>query len=124
MIGTEMTFYTCTGIHIVADGCSVQSTSNYTISGNALAYMQLVMQAYLAGGGNTVTLSGTPAWTYYFIDVESTSVCSLYATTYSGAATGVRYRGVLNSVIQTYGGGANYFPGNAAGSVATGAQYS
>jgi hypothetical protein len=38
-------------------------------------------------------------------------------------ATGTRYNGTLNSVINTFGGGANYFPGNSAGSVATGGVY-
>ncbi len=39
------------------------------------------------------------------------------------AITGVRYSGLTNAVIDTAGGGASYFPGDSAGSVATGAQY-
>jgi hypothetical protein len=41
----------------------------------------------------------------------------------SGGATGKRYVAELNGVINTFGGGANYFPGNVAGTTATGGQY-
>jgi hypothetical protein len=43
--------------------------------------------------------------------------------TFSGAATGARYFANMNSIIQTNGGGANFFPGDSAGSTATGGQY-
>lgn len=44
--------------------------------------------------------------------------------TFSGSATlGARYSAIYNGVIQTYGGGANFFPGAAAGSTSTGGQY-
>ncbi len=38
-------------------------------------------------------------------------------------ATGTRYSASLNGVITTFGGGANYFPGNAAGVLSNGGQY-
>jgi len=41
----------------------------------------------------------------------------------SGTMTGPRYVGALNSVIQTVGGGANFFLGTLAGSLSSGAQY-
>jgi hypothetical protein len=50
----------------------------------------------------------------------------LYAVGYSvaaGTATGTRYLSGSNSVINTNGGGANFFPGSGAGSTATGGQY-
>jgi len=40
-----------------------------------------------------------------------------------GTVAGQRYLGQQNGVIQTLGGGANYFPGNVAGSLDTGGQY-
>jgi hypothetical protein len=43
--------------------------------------------------------------------------------TFSGNATGARYSALLNGVLYTGGGGANYFPGNAAGSTGSGGQY-
>jgi hypothetical protein len=43
--------------------------------------------------------------------------------TFTGTVTGRRYNAIGNSVINTFGGGANYFPGNTAGATATGGQY-
>jgi hypothetical protein len=43
--------------------------------------------------------------------------------TFAGSATGPRYVVSLNGVINTFGGGASVFPGNSAGSIATGGQY-
>lgn len=45
------------------------------------------------------------------------------AAGFTGAPTGKRYYSDLNSVINTYGGGANFIPGTVAGSTATGGQY-
>jgi hypothetical protein len=39
------------------------------------------------------------------------------------SVTGTRYDATLNAVINTFGGGANYFPGDSAGTTATGGQY-
>ena len=41
----------------------------------------------------------------------------------SGAVTGGRYQSSVNGVINTYGGGASYFPGTVAGNVSMGGQY-
>jgi hypothetical protein len=43
--------------------------------------------------------------------------------TFSGAGTGKRYSVNENSVIETGGSGASYFPGDVAGSAANGGQY-
>jgi hypothetical protein len=48
---------------------------------------------------------------------------SLDGNTFSGAATGARYRSEQNSVIVVAGAGETYLPGNAAGSVVTGGLY-
>jgi hypothetical protein len=42
---------------------------------------------------------------------------------FSGAATGPRYSANTNGVVNSFGGGATYFPGNAVGVLATGGQY-
>ena len=55
--------------------------------------------------------------------VESAGVYQSYSMTFSGSATGSRYTVNLNGAVYTAGAGANYFPGNAAGSAATGGQY-
>ena len=51
-----------------------------------------------------------------FASVYAQAQLSLFAVTYStNAATGPRYSTGQQSMIQTFGGGASYFPGNAAG---------
>jgi hypothetical protein len=104
------------GGNIIADG-------NYTVSGGAAAHTSA-----RAGGGitiqnRTVTVSGTPAFSTAFAECRYASVFFANGNTYSGSATGSRYLVDLNAVCQTVGGGANYFPGNAAGTTATGGQY-
>lgn len=70
----------------------------------------------------TLTISGTPAYTIFaFADING--VIYMPATTFSGSATGQRYSALLTGAIFTNAGGANYFPGNVAGSTATGGQY-
>lgn len=79
-----------------------------------------------AGGvhaiGKTITLSGTPDFGYAFA-VAATSGAAYYsACTFSGSATGKRF------IVLTLGNlhvnaGSGYFPGNAAGTVASGGQY-
>lgn len=67
-------------------------------------------------------LSGTSAFAF-FAFASTTSSILADGNTYSGSATGARHSAQLNGVIYTNGGGANYFPGNAAGSTASGGQY-
>lgn len=111
--------------HITAGnpGTFVAPDGNYTITGGGVAHISLDGQgaAYLPSTV-TVTLTGTPAFSDAFVAANADSVITSQAT-FSGGATGSRYRAGLLSVINTYGAGANYFPGNAAGSTATGSQY-
>jgi len=105
------------------NNATVLNTGNLTFSGNT--------QRGVFGQGNatwnqsgalTHTFSGTPAWTTAF--VYGAGPCFLgFFSTMTGAATGKRYLAELNGVIQTFGGGANYFPGDVAGTTATGGQY-
>jgi hypothetical protein len=43
--------------------------------------------------------------------------------TITGTVAGKRYSATLNGTINTQGGGANFFPGDVAGTMATGGQY-
>lgn len=120
-----MQYGTCAGFQIAGTGDGkVYLSANYTINGGALVHF------ITAGGGTisvlaaiTVTVSGTPAFSLAFAFALVLGVLDVPNITFSGSATGTRYTGATNSVIFTSGGGASYFPGDAAGSVATGAQY-
>jgi hypothetical protein len=73
--------------------------------------------------GSTITCSGSPIWgTEGLFAVENASI-ELAGTAPTGTATGTRYSVTLNGVINTFSGGANYWPGSVAGSTATGGQY-
>lgn len=118
-------FGACGGAQVRADdGGSVLCTANYTISGGALDHFNAVTCGILRAFSKTITLSGTPAYTGYFSNCGYSGVQIVNGNTFSGSgATGARYIVQLNGVTSTNGGGANYFPGNSAGSTATGGQY-
>jgi hypothetical protein len=75
--------------------------------------------------GITVILAGTPNIPI-FLSTNRLGYTLIYAArcTFSGSATGKRYTVAENGVVDTIGGGASYFPGNGAGTTATGGLYS
>lgn len=107
--------------HGLARGGNLQ-VRGYTCSGGATWHMRADNGGYLNLVGGTKTFTGTPAWTGACVSVEACN-CIAYSTTFSGAATGKRYDVTLNGTVNTGGGGASYFPGNSAGTTATGGQY-
>lgn len=122
-------FGTCSQAHIWANkNCTVITSGNYTISGGAQYHLGVVHGAYLelaSLSSRTVTLVGTPSFSGYFALVlrNAAVLADQGALTFSGSATGKRYVVVLNGVLDSNGGGTSFFPGNAAGLVATGGQY-
>jgi hypothetical protein len=107
----------------VTSGGVAQCTGNYTINGNAAYHFQVNSGSSLVTcTSRTITVTGNPTFsTFALIDWLANLICS--ASTFTGAATGTRYAASANSVIMTNVGGANFFPGSVAGTVATGAQY-
>jgi len=121
-IGAGMVFGANSGFdHMNAyEGGTIKIAADYAIAGGARRHFNP------NGGGSTVslngktaTLSGTPAFTQ-FVYCSLNSVANIVNATFAGTgATGTRYRGELNATINTNGGGASYFPGDAAGSTAS-----
>jgi hypothetical protein len=69
-------------------------------------------------------LSGSLSFSNAFASADTTGFINLFSFSFSGGTiTGSRYSISLNAAINTFGGGANYFPGSVAGSAATGGQY-
>jgi hypothetical protein len=63
-----------------------------------------------------ITLTGTPAFTAGFALCSGSGAYIQHTGgSFTGPATGARYALSLNGAINTAGAGANYFPGNAAG---------
>lgn len=107
-----------------ARGAVIYPQSSYTITGGAYAHMFADTGALVQNVNKTVTLSGTLTFSYFARASGAATVQAAglsFAGTYT--ATGARYLGQFNGVIDVAGGGASYFPGDAAGALATGAQY-
>lgn len=122
-IDASSTFGATPGICFNASlGGQINLASNYAISASQMyhLYAQRHGRIYITGG--TATLSGTPAFTDFAL---ATDLGLIERTNggYSGSATGKYYSAILNSVINTAGGGGAFFPGNTSGTTATGGQY-
>lgn len=120
----NLDFGSCAAAQIIAQlGAVIDAEGGYTISGGAPQHVRSVAGVFRIPDTPTITLTGTPAFSSAFASSERTGVIICLGATFSGSATGPRYSATLNGVIAVGGAGATYFPGNAAGSVATGGQY-
>jgi hypothetical protein len=88
----------------------------------AVIHKSVAKQGIIDIRGCTITLTGTPAFTYYAAATRM-GTQMVNNNTYTGSATGQRYIVNGNAVVDTNGGGANYLPGNSAGATSTGGQY-
>jgi len=93
-----------------------------TISGGAGSHLRAMDGGWIVTGlGDTTTISGTPAFTTFAIVLTQGRI--LIQGAIAGSATGKRYDVSLLGLISGTGGDVNYFPGNAAGTTATGGIY-
>lgn len=113
--------------HMIAENNGViQSNTNYAISGGARAHIEAEFNGTVNITAGTITLSGTPAFTHSFAFATDCGVVAVDSTAviFGGTgATGKIYDASLNGVIDSNGGGGSFFPGNVAGTTATGGQY-
>jgi len=120
----NINFGACATAHMsVVNGSAVSASGNYEITGAAPWHYGAFSSGIITVSSRTVTITGTPAFSTAFCLAQTTGIVVANSNTYSGSATGVRYNASLNAVINTGGGGANYLPGNSAGTTATGGQY-
>ena len=120
--GTDLKFLACGGAHIHTEvaGAWVTSTS-YTITGGAAVHWKADAGGDIYSAGQTITLSGTPAFSQAFI-VSTRGGVRAASMTYAGSATGTQYQVTLNGVLDT-GGALSAVPGTASsGTTATGGQ--
>lgn len=103
-------------LYIVPTGV-VKAQGPYTISGST-GWHICNSGGYVQIAGQTITLTGTPAFAQQFV-LSQVGYTQLYSNTYSGSATGVRYSVTWNGVLQTNGQYTS-LPGSTAGSTATG----
>lgn len=117
-------FGSCVGPHIAAGSGGVLNAVGPTsiTGGSPQGHWAVSAGGTIIDAGQTITITGTPAFTGGFAIAASGSM-QVNANSFSGSATGPRYSATACGVIQTFGSGPNYLPGNSAGSQATGGQY-
>lgn len=112
----NVNFGSCANFHVSAfNGGRIEAISNYAVSGGALGHMASSYWASVRATSRTITLTGTPAFSIAFAYAEISALLAVDAMTFSGSATGKRFAVATGAQIATGGGGANYLPGNAAG---------
>lgn len=110
-------------IYALAGGVVV-AAGDYSISGSSFGHWFTENNGVIQCIGRTVTLTGTPGWSQSFLSTDrGLGLFEVYGNTFSGGATGKRYKVENNSVVFTNGAGANYLPGNSAGTTANGGLY-
>jgi hypothetical protein len=120
---SSMNFGACGAGHIYTETLGIiVAESGYTISGASASHFT-IMTGMFSAFSKTITLTGTPSFSAAFAYVLCGGVANLVANTFSGSATGRRYNVTLNGVVRVNGAGTSHFPGNAAGTLATGGQY-
>ncbi|MBB5053061.1 hypothetical protein HNQ36_003052 [Afipia massiliensis] len=115
---SNINFGACATQHIqVASGGTVSAIGNYSISGGSVNHVRVDGAGSQFNGSTiAVTLTGTPNFAHSFTWGFSASVQNWFSWTFTGTATGSRYSVESNALVNTFGGGASYFPGNSAGS--------
>ena len=104
-------------------GARIVLDADWAITGSAAYHWIIEATATALFKNKTCTLTGTPAFASSFVLCRNTGVIDCSGITFSGSATGVRYTASRQGLIDTGVAGASYFPGNSAGSTATGGQY-
>jgi hypothetical protein len=125
-LGASMVFGACAGVaHMAAQFYAyISADVAYSITGSCGRHLYAESATIYCGNARTITITGTPAFATAFAVCLTGGLITTAGNTYSGAVgTGTRYTVSLNGVINTFGGGASYFPGTIAGSTATGGQY-
>jgi hypothetical protein len=94
-------------------------------SGNKAGFIGCQGGNVTNGGSLLIQVVGNPTYSAAFCYCTNLSVVMISPTytSFSGSPIGARYSASFNSIINTGGAGASYFPGNTPGSVSTGSYY-
>jgi hypothetical protein len=102
----------------LSTGSSVDIRGPITIAASMARWAWIEMCAQLNCFNQAFTITGSPTFSE-FVNVTRLGVAVLTGNTYTGAATGMQYSVSSNAVLVK---GGDVYPGNAAGTSATGAQ--
>lgn len=101
-----------TQINLDKPTARVIATGAYTISGGGARHVTANNGAFFMNFGGTVTLSGTPAFSSQFCYAVNNGLVRWSGNTFTGSATGSRYRAENNGTVILAG---QTLPGNSAG---------
>lgn len=118
-LGGAMDFGPTVGIHFDCDGGKLLAGANYTISGGGIAHIHANGRGMVDIQNRTVTLTGTPAFSNYFVGV-SFGFVKMQGVSFVGAATGVRFIVHYTGSIRTDTHNLSFIPGDQPGQVAQG----
>lgn len=114
------------GAHMhFTNGGTIIADSGYSISGNALYHVQSFQGGLFSVQSQTINFTANVAFTAFVLAQEMSS-CNFGNATINlnaNTVTGKRYQADNLSLIDTFSGGANFLPGNSAGSVSNGGVY-
>lgn len=100
----------------IQSGGQMVQTGNCTISGGASYHILCSTNSIVNLTARTLTLSGTPAFSFAFISVVRNAFAVANSVTFSGSATGPRHLINTGGIVFTNGATeASYFPGNSSG---------
>ncbi len=125
IVSTSVTFGVSTGrrhLNAVQNG-KIVLASGYTISGGAAWHYFAQLGGIIENKAVAVTLTGTPAFSSEFAYADMGGIISVFPGSFSGSATGKRFNANTGGIINAWGSGLTYLPGNAAGTVANGGIY-
>ena len=117
-------FGACATTHIEAiQGAQINVSGNYTITGGGVSHMHAAQGGRVLNSSNTVTLTGTPTFSAYFIGVAGPGYAQCIGQTYVGACGGPRFLVHNNGFIDignistalSNPSLSTYFPGSSAG---------
>lgn len=113
----------CARYQNFVNGGRIRINANFSITGAAAIFALVQDGLFDMGSAFTGTVTGGP-FAYGTAFAYASALGIIFSgTVWVNACTGKRYFSELNSVINTFGGGALYFPGNVAGTTATGGVY-
>jgi len=119
VFGTSMRFGACATYHMEATtGGNIISLGGYTVCGNSVAHQHCTSNGHILIQSGTITLTGTPAFSAYYIGINGAYVQYAPTVTFSGSATGTRYFVHDNGTLYTGNDfDRDYFPGSTDGSM-------
>lgn len=118
-----MVYGGCAACVTLLRGSQCVISANYSIIASQTTHWFAGQNSRFLCSNITITLTGTPAFANAFLQATRASTIVCLTDTFSGSATGTRFKLLSNAVLDAGGviaGNNSYIPGNAAGTPGTG----